>query len=52
MYGGQFGEFACKYWGLKDYEATPLKRPRPPFGPPDEGFLSFLTPVKLPAEIK
>ena len=33
-------------------EATPYKRPRPPFGNPDEGFLSFLTPIKPPPNIK
>ena len=21
MYGGQFGEFVCGYWGLKGYES-------------------------------
>ena len=30
----------------------PIKRPRPPFGRPSEGFLLFFTPIKRPPKIK
>ena len=40
------------YFQLNTINKTPIKRKRPPFGRPDEGFLLFFTPIKQPPKIK